>query len=69
MKTYALTLIALTAGICFGICVGELSLAERRIDVLEVKRWMIFHAVVVVWMVTEIIIRGLTRNGDDDDSD
>lgn len=65
MKTYALTLIALTAGICFGICVGELALAERRIDVLEVKRWMVTYVVVFSIVVAGIIIRGISGGSDE----
>ena len=66
MKTYALTLVALAAGICFGMCVGELALAERRIDVLEVKRWMLMYVVAFSIAVTEIIINN-RRSGDGND--
>jgi hypothetical protein len=69
MKTiFALTVAGIGSGVCFGLCVGQLSLAERKIDRLYVSEGLVFYGVLAVLCFGGIFLHGLkwVSRGDDE---
>ncbi len=70
MKTiFALTVAALGSGVCWGICLGELGLAERRIDRLFVYEGLVWYGTLALLAVGGVIFEGfsLLSRGDGDE--